>query len=1424
LTPGLGTNPVYAYLADFVKAIVRERTDPDTLPGLAAMMPESPLVKILNHPELKVGSPLHIITGDAKSCKLWPAVMSFAGNLFFAEDHDLVVPASSMRMGTPRQDKTWEHFSAEKNVDHFKYFMNEGSRNAVLNALDPGAITSVNFKPIEQIAWQTRKVGTTQVFNPDRPTVFLLPGIMGSHLKAEEGSRLWVNYTRIVKGGLSQLQIDAQDIVTDGIHDPSYADLVDYLRMKDYNVIPFAYDWRKDLTETADLLAAEVKEIMGKTKETISFVAHSMGGVLLRTMIGKHGDLYNALKSKDKFRVLLLGVPLEGSYSIPRLLMGRDKILHILALMDIVNRRDTLLTYFAQYPGLMQLLPRKDHRMKDISFWNDLKEQKFIVPNITEKELKYLEAIDKYFQESLWDPAIFKYIAGKDDRTPNGINREKSKLEIGATPHGDGRVTWDSIPTELRNATFYVDAVHGDIPDHRKSFEGYVQLLQSGDTGLLSRTKPATRQLYAGEVMPDTDYAEYPTANGIDDAIGGKRSIAPKTQADTEVKVTLTHGDLAQAMYPVVVGHFKGDAILYAEAALDKHLGRKLSMRHEIGQYAEEIGENVIVLLPGSRALKGGIAIGLGNFGELTEGNLTKSIRFALTNYLIKKGEDMQEFGEDQAVGVSMLLIGSGFGSLFIINTIKSIFNAITEVNKRVANQSVSRLPQISHVEIIEMYRFKIVQCYRLISALTKDRKYSAFQLDENIKKVSGRKDGIPDEINSDWWHRIKISLAVNEDQSTEKLRTRPIVFTSITDRSRAEEKTLDTNRVVVDALIKQAARISRFDPKLSKALFELLVPNEFKSYTSGLKHMVLIVDKETARYPWELMSSSEKGETLPIAVKAGMLRQLSTAAFRLQVENVSQNTALVVGDPRLHGKYNQLPGAKAEAENVARLLNDNGFEVTAQIQTESTDIIVDLLSQQYKIFHFAAHGISNDPETGETGVVIGPDMILTPSIFKQIRMTPELVFVNCCSLGEINKDEEAYLQAKYEVAASVGCQLIEMGVKAVVLAGWEVEDQAAKRFSEVVYESLLSGEDFGTAVLKARGVTYEFKGSNTWGAYQCYGDPFYKLNQRQRSTPSSPEIIADAEEAITYLDNFNYGLDTSYKRASDQEARIESVIKMERKIPARFTRDARVLERIAEAYSKAGDLKTAIDRYQRLYGIDDANFTVRAVEQLQNLRIRHLQECYESEPTEIESVKEICDDCIKELNALNTRQKTAERLNLIGSTYKRVFMMLRDPEYLQHTERAYFEANQFYLDKNQGKIHYYPFYNWATAYALAKIGADLSEQDPPEQEKILEAEAHIADLSRSKPDFWNKTAPSMKYLYQLIVSEKPTEIADLSKQLIENFKDAWAIEGNENNRRSHLDQFRFVLAALKMAKTQTSTKGKVKALEAAFNAIERME
>jgi hypothetical protein len=121
----------------------------------------------------------------------------------------------------------------------------------------------------------------------------------------------------------------------------------------------------------------------------------------------------------------------------------------------------------------------------------------------------------------------------------------------------------------------------------------------------------------------------------------------------------------------------------------------------------------------------------------------------------------------------------------------------------------------------------------------------------------------------------------------------------------------------------------------------------------------------------------------------------------------------------------------------------------------------------------------------------------------EQMDPVPEFVFINCCYSGQDGTEATVLGQRNYPLlAASLAMQFIKMGAKAVVAAGWQVDDTDGLAFARQLYASLLQGETFGEAVRAAREAILPAAGqtgSNTWGAYQCYGEPMWRLTNARR-------------------------------------------------------------------------------------------------------------------------------------------------------------------------------------------------------------------------------------------------------------------------------------------------------------------------------------
>ena len=235
---------------------------------------------------------------------------------------------------------------------------------------------------------------------------------------------------------------------------------------------------------------------------------------------------------------------------------------------------------------------------------------------------------------------------------------------------------------------------------------------------------------------------------------------------------------------------------------------------------------------------------------------------------------------------------------------------------------------------------------------------------------------------------------------------------------------------------------------------------------------------------------------------------------------------ALVIGEPAVNepGRYARLPGARREAQAVADRLTAAGAFDAADVCALIADddpasapdgqrIIGAVLARDWRIVHIAGHGepperitlADGSSSDGEPcGVVLSNGVYLGPREIRTMRTVPELVFVNCGYMPERDTEQLlrgadllAYDRARF--ASGVAEELINLGVRCVIVVGLAIDEAPALQFVAHFYEALLRGLRFIDAVSAACQAAHAL-GGNTWAAYQCYGDPGWSLRQRLRT------------------------------------------------------------------------------------------------------------------------------------------------------------------------------------------------------------------------------------------------------------------------------------------------------------------------------------
>lgn len=1383
LVPVLGQSPYYSLFKNFALALVENKARPDEIPGLEAQMPDSPLVCLLNSSTSQLLADLSVISGDIEKDSLLGRIALLAPDKFYGGEHDLVVNTASMYGGGARVEGGRFLSVQGSNVSHFNYFRNSPTANALLKGLtEPTAHLDAVFTTGLPALAEPITRGIIPSRNVPQPVVFIVPGIMGSELSVH-GDCIWVNMLQLVNGGMDKLNMEAGNVVAERILAGSYARLVKHLS-ETHEVITYPFDWRKSLPSQVKRFATEIKKKLAHQQahdQPLRILAHSMGGLLTRLLISNHRELWSDIMRHRSARFIMLGTPNAGSFAVPRILMGQSKLAKTLALVDIRNNHEELLDIIRRFPGMLELLPdfgSPNMDLFDRATWEHLAAAAGGNCPVPDKHLlikaKNLRTLLNSHPLQNEDREKIIYVAGVAAETPIGLHIEKDKVVFKGTARGDGSVSWDSgIPTNIK--TWYMDAVHDDMADHPPAFEGIHELLTHGDTDKLERQEPARARGVEDvfDMAPD-EVNMYPNQRDLQKTLmGGEYRIVPDKAVQQQVKVFVSHGNLAFARNSVAVGHYEGDGqLINAEKSLNECLDNELAQRLRLGVYPGEIESCAVVLNKPGRKPRGAIVIGLGEVGKLSVSKLSSTFSYALRNYGMREAERRSESTTAQTapigLKVSSLVIGGSAGGLPDRDALFALLKGAIAANKALADTYTDAPVYIEELEFIEWFEdgaINAINILRDLSQFEQDVK-THFDLPETLRSIGGGRRRICFAEAPGWWQRLQILQG--EDGA--------LRFNSITDRARTEVNLLATDRKKVDHFLQTAVHSTYTSTELAHTLFEMLLPNELKERAVEATNLLLILNEQAARYPWELISDRWAKNTKPLAVTNSTIRQLESVHYRRDPNDVHQDSALIIGEPDSwtdaragETNWSRLPGALEEAKLVHQKLIGGGdaFQAETSFNENGFDILGKLHRKAYRVLHLAGHGAFDyivETDEGEcgtcqqgikskkalSGMVIGSNMFLTPADVEQMRNVPELVFVNCCHLG--STEESRHKPLYPSLAANLAVQFIRMGVRAVVAAGWEVDDGGAKTFANMFYDAMLEGHEFGDAVQRARKATYDnHPGINTWGAYQCYGDPHYTLRDKQYEHESDGKAVVAPGELVLELENIR-------GRAGSMNAKVTaSHVTWMNSLAGQasnrgWTNHGDVCAAFGRAYGELDEFAMATQWYERSLRAEEAKQPLATLEQLANLLSRHaLRSLQKSTPSnnEIEIAAKDLGSGIEILEQLckpiaNIATKTSNRLALLGSAYKRkaqldVVRKRKPIAALKKMQAYYQQSHQQYARQNAGEIDSYPYNNYLTAKILLHLFDPVAQAKPnaAELKTLGELEAQADARDSEDPSFW---------------------------------------------------------------------------------------
>ena len=206
-----------------------------------------------------------------------------------------------------------------------------------------------------------------------------------------------------------------------------------------------------------------------------------------------------------------------------------------------------------------------------------------------------------------------------------------------------------------------------------------------------------------------------------------------------------------------------------------------------------------------------------------------------------------------------------------------------------------------------------------------------------------------------------------------------------------------------------------------------------------------------------------------------------------------SETGALIVGEPRVTDVYFKgvlrylcpLPGAKGEAEMIARLLPESHLLIGEQATKQAVLQRIPSVS----LVHFAAHG---DAERGEIALTPADstvefpheaDYLLSMTDISQVRLSAKLVVLSCC--------HTARGQIKTEGVVGIARAFLGSGARSVLVALWDLQDRATEEFMGIFYENLVQGKSASESLHRAMKWMRNngFSEVRQWAPFMLIGD-----------------------------------------------------------------------------------------------------------------------------------------------------------------------------------------------------------------------------------------------------------------------------------------------------------------------------------------------
>ena len=351
-----------------------------------------------------------------------------------------------------------------------------------------------------------------------------------------------------------------------------------------------------------------------KSGQPVRIVAHSMGGVLARTMALECPKVWERMMAHPTARLLMLGTPNGGSWAPMQCLSGDDSFGNTLVAFGAPFQDHAARTMMAQFPGFLQLqaglvkddprglaksetwadLAKKDlEQVRQHNWWHSDERQlnayKWGVPKqeVLDAAVELRRRLDEQRDKQLgaWSRKA-ALVIGHAKFTPDGYELGPEGLVyLNATDAGDGRVTRASamlpgVPT------WRVDCEHGSLPDAEKHYDAYLELLDRAPPPSWTAWPPPAPHAAARRRPPHPPWPTRAAAPRASAAARPPRWTRPcntrccwptptsrARAAGAALQMSVFNGDLKFVRQPLMLGHYVSTHLTGTERVVDRLIG-----------------------------------------------------------------------------------------------------------------------------------------------------------------------------------------------------------------------------------------------------------------------------------------------------------------------------------------------------------------------------------------------------------------------------------------------------------------------------------------------------------------------------------------------------------------------------------------------------------------------------------------------------------------------------------------------------------------------------------------------------------------------------------------------------------------------------------------------------------------------------------